>query len=189
VQELAGRVIAASWCIFFVVWFVAAWFAKRAAQRSDSWVRALVVAALVVVVATRGRYLSLPDNVSLWRVTPAVAITGAAVNLAGLVIALWARFILGRNWSGAVVLKEQHELIDRGPYAFVRHPIYTGLLFMLLGNVLFLGTRAAVVLFAVMIGGLLVKASREERLLTTHFPDAYPGYRTRVRARIIPFVW
>ena len=54
---------------------------------------------------------------------------------AGLIVALWARTILGTNWSSNVVLKEQHELIERGPYRFVRHPIYTGVLLMVLGTV------------------------------------------------------
>jgi protein-S-isoprenylcysteine O-methyltransferase Ste14 len=104
------------------------------------------------------------------------------------VVALWARAVLGRNWSGAIVLKEHHELIDRGPYAFVRHPIYAGVLLMVLGVVTVSGTWAGVILFATMVAGLIVKARREERLLTKHFPEVYPLYRARVRSRLIPFV-
>src|SRR5262249_2426215 len=125
---------------------------------------------------------------SIWARTASPAVVAAAVTAAGLSVALWARVVLGRNWSGAIVLKEHHELIDRGPYAFVRHPIYTGVLLMVLGTITFSGTRAGVILFATMVAGLIVKARREERLLTKRFPAVYPLYRARVRARLIPFV-
>jgi len=188
VLELAGRFIAACWVLFFVVWLIAALFAKRTIERSRSWGRPIVWIVALLLLATRGRWTPLSSGVSLWRTTPTLAVVAAAVTAAGLSIAFWARAVLGGNWSGAVVLKEQHELIDRGPYAFVRHPIYTGVLLMVLGTVTFWGTRDGLILFAVMVAGLMVKAQREERLLTTHFPDVYPRYSARVRARIIPFV-
>ena len=186
--ELAGRFIAACWAVFFVVWLIAALFAKRAIERSRTWPRWMVWIVAILLLAGRSRWTPLSSGVSLWRATPGLAVVAAAVTAAGLSIALWARAVLGGNWSGAVVLKERHELIDRGPYAFVRHPIYTGVLLMALGTVTFWGTRAGMILFAVMVAGLIVKARREERLLTTHFPDVYPRYAARVRARIIPFV-
>ena len=188
VPQLAGRVIAACWGVFFVVWFIAAWFAKRTVDRSGSWVRWIVWIVLIVLVGTRSRWPTLPTRASLGHATPGLAVVGAAVTTAGLSIALWARAVLGGNWSGVIALKEQHELIDRGPYAFVRHPIYTGVLLMVLGTVTFWGTRAGVILFATIVAGLIVKSWREERLLTKHFPEVYPRYRARVRARLIPFV-
>src|SRR5262245_57688823 len=141
----------------------------------------------ILLLATRGGWTPFSSGVSVWRTTPGFAVVAAAVTAAGLSIALWARAVLGRNWSGVVVLKEQHELIDRGPYAFVRHPIYTGVLLMVLGTVMFWGTRDGVIMFAVIVAALIVKALREERLLTKHFPEAYPRYRARVGARLIPF--
>jgi protein-S-isoprenylcysteine O-methyltransferase len=188
VSELAGRFIAGCWVVFFGVWFIAAWFAKRTVERSGAWVRWIVVIVAMLLVGTRSGRLLPANTVSLWRATPGLAVVAGAVTAAGLAVALWARAILGRNWSGAIVLKEQHELIDRGPYAFVRHPIYTGVLLMVLGTVTFWGTRDGVIMFAIMVAGLMVKAGREELLLTKHFPEVYPRYRARVRARIIPFV-
>ena len=184
--ELAGRFIAVCWVAFVVVWFIAAWFAKRTVERSGTSGRWLVWIVAVLLVATRGVWLA--NGVSLWRVTPGLAVVAAAVTAAGLSVALWARATLGRNWSAAVVLKEQHALIERGPYAFVRHPIYTGVLLMVLGTVTIAGTSAGVIVFATMVAGLIVKARREERLLTKHFPEVYPRYRARVRARLIPFL-
>jgi protein-S-isoprenylcysteine O-methyltransferase Ste14 len=188
VLELAGRFIAVCWVVFIVVWFIAAWFAKRTVERSASWGRWMVWVVAILLVGTRSGWLPFTGRVTLWRATPALGIVAAAVTAAGLSVALWARASLGTNWSGAVVLKEHHELIDRGPYAFVRHPIYTGVLLMVLGPVTLSGTRADVVMFATMLAGLFVKARREERLLTTHFPEVYRRYCMRVRARLIPFV-
>jgi protein-S-isoprenylcysteine O-methyltransferase Ste14 len=188
VLDLAGRFIAVCWVVFVVVWFIAAWFAKRTVERSGTWVRWIVWIVAILLAATPSRWMARATGVSLWRATPGLAVVAAAVTVAGLSVALWARAALGRNWSGAVVLKEQHDLIDRGPYAFVRHPIYTGVLLMVLGTVTVSGTRAAVIVFATMVAGLIVKARREERLLTTHFPELYPRYRARVRARLIPFL-
>ena len=186
--ELAGRFIGVCWVVFVVVWFVAAWFAKRTVERSGTSVGGIVWIAIILLVATGSGRLAVANGVSLWPVTSGLAVVAAAVTAAGLSVALWARASLGRNWSGEVVLKERHDLIDRGPYAFVRHPIYTGVLLMVLGTVTISGTRAAVVLFATMVAGLIVKARREERLLTKHFPEVYPRYRARVRARLIPFL-
>jgi protein-S-isoprenylcysteine O-methyltransferase Ste14 len=188
VAELAGRFIAVCWVVFFVVWFIAAWFAKRTVERSRTWARWIVWIVVIMLVGARSGWLPLANRVSLWRATPGLAVVAATVTAAGLSVALWARAVLGGNWSGAIVLKEHHELIDRGPYAFVRHPIYTGVLLMALGTVMFWGTRAGMIVFAMMVAGLIVKARGEELLLTKHFPEVYPHYRARVRARLIPFV-
>ena len=95
--------------------------------------------------------------------------------------------MLGRNWSGVITLKEGHELIERGPYRVVRHPIYTGILAM------FVGTAIAIGYFGGCLGLLLVfvsfwlKLNREEDLMLKHFPDKYAVYQRRVK-RIIPFL-
>jgi len=188
VLQLAGRIIAACWAIFIAVWFITAWFAKRTVERSVTPARWIVWIAAILLASTRRWWLPFASGASLWHTTASLAGVAAAVTTAGLVIALWARAVLGRNWSGAIVLKEHHELIDRGPYAFVRHPIYTGILLMVLGTVTFSATSAGVILFAALIAGLILKAQGEERLLSKQFPEAYPRYQARVRARLIPLV-
>jgi protein-S-isoprenylcysteine O-methyltransferase Ste14 len=188
VLDLAGRFIAVCWVTFFVVWLIAAWFAKRTVERSATWLWWTSGIIAVLLLGMRSQSLPFLNRANLWHSTPGLAVVAAVVTAAGLSVALWARAVIGRNWSGAVVLKEEHELIDRGPYACVRHPIYTGVLLMVLGTVTLWGTRAGVMLFATMVAGFIVKARREERLLTKHFPEAYPRYRARVRARLIPLV-
>jgi protein-S-isoprenylcysteine O-methyltransferase Ste14 len=119
---------------------------------------------------------------SLW-----IAWLGLIMTFAGLLFACWARAILGRNWSGVVQLKEDHELIERGPYRFVRHPIYSGLLLAFLGTALMIGEWRA--LLAVVIVGVSFwrKLRLEERWLGEYFGGAYADYMRRVKA-LVPWV-
>ena len=96
--------------------------------------------------------------------------------LAGTALAIWARLTLGRNWSAEVTFKEDHELIESGPYALVRHPIYSGLLLMALGTVIHDGRALGVGLFAALCAALWWKARQEEQIIGRHFPEAYRDY-------------
>jgi protein-S-isoprenylcysteine O-methyltransferase Ste14 len=116
------------------------------------------------------------------------SLAAAVVCLAGLVITVWARVVLGRNWSGSITYKENHELVEQGPYRFVRHPIYTGLLLMLLGLAMVRGTADALVGVAIFIVVHIWKLRREEALMTRHFPNSYPAYFARTKA-LIPFLY
>jgi protein-S-isoprenylcysteine O-methyltransferase Ste14 len=188
-----GQLIAACWVIFMVVWFIAAFFTKRTVERSASFWRVVWIAAAIAVISLAGSgngvvWNRLPQGWDwTWADTDAIGVIADAVTVAGLLITLWARATLGSNWSGTVTFKENHELITSGPYAFVRHPIYTGLLTMLLGTVIISGHAFGFAVLALGTLMLWLKSLDEERLMTKHFPDAYPPYKKRVRA-IIPFV-
>jgi protein-S-isoprenylcysteine O-methyltransferase Ste14 len=178
------------WATAAVVWIVAAFGAKRTVEkRRWGWKRmALLLAVLVALVLLRRTGLPLPDTRrSLWPYTPLVAVIADLLTLAGLVVTLWARVTLGGNWSGSVVLKEDHELVQHGPYRYVRHPIYSGLLLMVLGFVIFAGRLSTVVGFLVLFVGFWIKSRDEEQLLMDHFPRAYAEYRKRTRA-LVPFL-
>jgi protein-S-isoprenylcysteine O-methyltransferase Ste14 len=112
---------------------------------------------------------------------------GVGLIAAGLVFACWARVHIGRNWSGVVTVKQDHVLEQGGPYAIVRHPIYTGLLLALLGSAVARDDWRGVLAFAVALAGLVRKLRLEERWMTERFPREYPGYRAKVPA-LIPFV-
>jgi protein-S-isoprenylcysteine O-methyltransferase Ste14 len=92
------------------------------------------------------------------------------------------------DWSALPGLKKDHELIERGPYRLVRHPIYVGLLLAIFGTCLAGGRvwNLSIVMMAALL--LIVKLKAEEALLTRQFPDAYPLYQRRVKA-IIPFLY
>jgi protein-S-isoprenylcysteine O-methyltransferase Ste14 len=114
--------------------------------------------------------------------------TGVALVMIGLGFAAWARFHLGRLWSSRVTLKEHHTIVRTGPYAIVRHPIYTGLVIALLGTALTQITVAALFGMVLLIVGLIFKLRQEEQLLTEHFGAAYADYRKEVRG-LIPYIW
>jgi len=186
--SLALDVVIGCWIVFVATWLVAALSTKRTvyresrAQRLRYWVL-LVVAYLLLV---HGRQLPYPLN---GRIIPhaAMAWAGAVLCVAGLAFALWARVTLGRNWSGLVTLNEGHELVERGPYRFVRHPIYTGILTMFFATALVLGHVAGFAGVLLMFTSFWVKIGREEKLMLQQFPGRYAAYRRRVK-RIIPFV-
>jgi protein-S-isoprenylcysteine O-methyltransferase Ste14 len=116
------------------------------------------------------------------RFVPAVVEVGAAgwvLTAVGMLFSIWARVSLGRNWSGRVVVKQEHELVSRGPYALVRHPIYTGLLVALTGTALYDGRWRALLGVALFTIGFWLKARSEENLLEGEFGDDYRTYRAR----------
>ncbi len=113
---------------------------------------------------------------------------GAALTLGGLAFAVWARRHIGRNWSAIVTLKHDHELVTSGPYALVRHPIYTGLLFGFLGSAIALGQWRGLLAVAIVYVALLRKYKLEERWMRERFGVAYDAYRTRVKA-LVPFLF
>jgi protein-S-isoprenylcysteine O-methyltransferase Ste14 len=91
--------------------------------------------------------------------------------------AIWARRHIGRNWSGQVTIRKEHELIRTGPYARIRHPIYTGILLALAGTALAIGEYRAILAFAVIAIGFIVKAKREESFLAMQFGPAFDEHR------------
>lgn len=112
----------------------------------------------------------------------------AAVALLEIVFAWWARIHLGRLWSGTITLKQDHRIIDTGPYGLVRHPIYTGLLLSILATAAAQATVTGLLGAAGIFLGLWMKARAEERLLTAELgAEAYGGYRRRV-PMLVPFL-
>ena len=87
-----------------------------------------------------------------------------------------------------MTLKENHTIVRTGPYAFVRHPIYTGLVLAVVGTTLTQITVAAIAGLVLVLIGFIIKIRQEERLLTDYFGRAYDAYRANVAA-LIPYVW
>ncbi len=179
--------IGGCWLAWLALWIVMALFAKRTIERTA---RGWSLASSVVlggVVATFRFQHALSVHQQLYRPTITIGIAAGAVVAGGLAFTAWACFVLGGNWSGDVVFKEGHELIESGPYRFVRHPIYTGLLAMVLGTAIDLASLYGFVGFVLTTALLWGKLRREEQLMSAHFPEAYAAYRRRTRA-LIPFL-
>ena len=188
-HALTLDIISGCWIVFIAIWLLAAISTKRTvyresrAQRLRYWV--LLVTAYLLLIY--GRQLPYPLNLRIIPHAAPIAWTAVVLCIAGLLFALWARFILGRNWSSVVTLKEGHELVERGPYRFVRHPIYTGMLAMFFATALVQRHFAGFVGVLLMFVSFWVKLGLEENLMLQQFPEQYAAYRRRTR-RIIPFV-
>jgi protein-S-isoprenylcysteine O-methyltransferase Ste14 len=177
------------WLVFIAVWIAMARGGKAIAERESVSSRLshylplaigvyLLAAPHVPIAPLDDRFAPL----ALWPVR-----LGAALTLAGVAFAIWARMWIAGNWSSDVTLKRDHELIVDGPYALVRHPIYTGILLALIGTALAVGEwRAAL---AVVLAGAAFwrKLTIEEAVMRRQFGEAYARYAARVPA-LIPFV-
>ena len=131
---------------------------------------------MVVVSAAVPRADWLPLEVH----APGIRFLGLAILLPATVLTLWARFALGAMWTAAPTVKQEHQLRTSGPYAITRHPIYTGLLGMLLGSGLLEGAGRWILYFPIYFVLLQFKIHAEERLMLAEFPGDYPRYRQRV---------
>jgi protein-S-isoprenylcysteine O-methyltransferase Ste14 len=173
------RVAEWSWLIFFIYWLIAAIGTKRTQRRETTFSRARYVVltfAAFVFMFTRNWTLGWLDRQWI-QASPALAIAGLILVFAGLGFAVWARIHIGRNWSGVVTVKVEHQLIRTGPYAHIRHPIYSGLIVAMIGTALetrqIRGALAPVVLYL----GFLAKSRIEERFMEQTFGSAYNEYR------------
>jgi len=184
-----AKIINSCWLTFAVVWLLAAFTSKPSVYRESLWQRlrySLILAAGCVLLF-KGFRFGYPLALRLIPWSATTAWTGAALCVAGLMFCFWARATLGRNWSGTITIKEAHELIIRGPYRLVRHPIYTGLLTMFVGTAMVTGNLAGVIGVLLAFVSLWVKLKSEESIMLRQFPDEYAAYRRRVK-RIIPFI-
>jgi protein-S-isoprenylcysteine O-methyltransferase Ste14 len=178
----------AMWVGWLVYWAIAARGAKATQWRepaSGQWLHNLLVLLGAVIMgvprvtpAILGRHFLPPSLIGMW--------LGVAVTALGLCIAVAARIYLGDNWSARVEIKEDHALIRTGPYRYVRHPIYSGILLALLGSAIALDRWRALLGFALMFAGLWLKARHEEERLRQVLPD-YDAY-ARATAALIPFL-
>ncbi len=112
---------------------------------------------------------------------------GAAVTIAGLLFAIWARDHLGRNWSSSVTIKQGHELITTGPYAVVRHPIYTGILTGFLGMAIAISQVRGFLVFVLIFFVLWLKLRMEEEWMRSQFGETYAAYARRTAA-LVPYL-
>jgi len=188
-------VIICCWVIFGLYWFISS-SSVKSTQETRGWLAGnwhgiflligglflsnLPFLAKVGVVISSLTILLIPSSIVINVVIIVFAVTG-------LIVALMARRTLAGNWSRAVAFKEDHELITTGLYHYVRHPIYTGVLLMILATVLSVGTLSASIGFVIIVLGLWFKLRAEEEILTLHFPKEYSAYKDRTKA-LIPYV-
>lgn len=184
------QAVSGLWLVLAFIWLVLAFATKPTHQKqsykSRFWQAGVVVLGVFLVFSENPVFASI--DVRLFRESMPVVFTGFAITIAGLAFAIWARLVLGANWSGTVTIKEDHALIQRGPYRIVRHPIYTGLLMALFGTAVIHGYLRNFAGIAVTGFGFWLKILTEESFMVQRFGDTYLRYRQQVRA-LIPFVF
>jgi protein-S-isoprenylcysteine O-methyltransferase Ste14 len=191
-MTICGWLISALWLALLAYWILAATAATRSTGCRWVWWReiairlgffALVVLALRVAVASgvlpnAGRYAFNSSMI--------LGLIGFVCSLLGAGLAIAARAYLGRNWGAPTSNEADAELITTGPYALIRHPLYGGLLFAILGAAI--GQSVLWLLPLIVYGPLFIRgARREEKLLIDRFPDRYPAYMKRTKM-LLPFV-
>ena len=185
------QLFVAVWTLWLAYWGISALRVKpaiREESQGSRWGRHILPVMLALLLLRRQAWSSVaflnerfvPDQA--W-----IAWLGFGVTVISLLFACWARVVLGRNWSAMVQLKQDHELIVRGPYRFVRHPIYTGLLLGYFGTGLAIGEWRVLLGTAIVAIALWRKLRLEERWLCELFGDQYRGYMGRVKA-LVPWV-
>ncbi len=177
------------WIAFVVYWLIKSSNTKATQRLEPAATRILrpfiflIAIALLVITRIPLHWLYL----QLWPAGFWPFWFGAAVTVAGLLFAVWAREHLGRNWSHSVTIKQGHELITSGPYAVVRHPIYTGILAGFLGMAIAIAQVRGFIAFALIFLSFWIKLSIEEKWMRSQFGETYAAY-ARQTAALVPYL-
>jgi protein-S-isoprenylcysteine O-methyltransferase Ste14 len=190
------QLILACWIIFLLYWMISATAVKPIQETrgwlGGNWYPILLLFGFLFMINFRFlARLGIPVDLLARLLIPHSIVTNAVAAtllIAGLMIAIIARRTLAKNWSVAVALKQDHELITTGLYRYVRHPIYTGMLLMLLGTTVSLSILGACIGFLIFVLTIWLKLRQEEALLMEHFSQKYLVYKKRTKT-LIPFIW
>lgn len=169
---MLGRyLIEGPWIVFAAYWAISALKTRRTAKKESFAARYGIMFLEIsgfVLVFDDGAGIGVLGR-RVFHHVPEIAIAGVVLIWTGIALALWARWHLGQYWSGRITIKEDHKLIRTGPYARLRHPIYSGLELAVIGSALALDRWRCVVGVCVIILGFWIKARREEAMLLTQF--------------------
>jgi protein-S-isoprenylcysteine O-methyltransferase Ste14 len=177
------------WIAFLLYWQIKATDTKttqRLEPAASRILRVLIFLIAIVLLSTTRiplRWLYLP----LWPSGSWPFWLGAALTVAGILFAVWAREHLGRNWSRSVTIKQGHELITTGPYAAVRHPIYTGILTGFLGMAIAISQVRGFIVFVLIFLAFWIKLRMEEKWMRSQFGETYATY-ARQTAALVPYL-
>ncbi len=178
------------WFATFAYWLISSFSVKKSVKKQSGWERILYILCVILAYSMLfGNYFNfsslekpiLPQNHS-WKVT------GMIFCAIGLIFAILARIWLGKNWSGRITIKENHELIQSGPYAITRNPIYSGFLLAFIGCSMSLGLFKGYLGIFFLVICILIKISKEEAFMLEVFGEKYSVYKKKVK-RLIPIIY
>jgi protein-S-isoprenylcysteine O-methyltransferase Ste14 len=177
------------WVAWGLYWLISAAAVKSSVRRESALSRWMHYGPLIIggwLLASTNHFWA-PLSARFMVRTELTFWIAAAVTAAGLLFSVWARVHLGRNWSGEVTIKADHELVTSGPYRLARHPIYTGLLLAFVGNALVVAEWRGVLAVAIVFAALWRKLKLEERWMREQFGESYANY-ARHTAALVPFL-
>ena len=177
------------WIVFILYWLIAAFFTHRTKSRERLFLRlqySLPLIAAYLLIFNRHRYFLLGGVIYPTRWQNWIVYAGMSITVAGIAFCIWARIYLGKYWSGVVAIKQGHKVVQTGPYAFVRHPVYTGWLIAMFGSALVAGTIDGFLGVELTILAFVIKLPREEKLLSQELGDEYRQYMEKVPATLFP---
>ncbi len=191
------------WDIWAITWIAAALWSRRTLNRPSATGLGILYRVMTLggFIALLAPFISQSStdylagyrthdilNARYWALPPAVGWVMVATASAGFIFCWWARIYLGPLWSGRITRKEGHRVVDTGPYALVRHPIYTGIILASAATMAERGSGYGILGFVLVAAGYWIKARLEERFLRTELgADAYDAY-ARKTAMLVPFV-
>ena len=189
-MALLHSIISALWIAFVVYWVILARSAKRSVSVGAKWKHIAIRFCILVLIVIAVSSATLRHGARVAQAYQAshalMAATGIIVVALGLAFAVWARIRLGRNWGTPMSQREDPELITSGPYAYVRHPIYSGIILAMVGSSI--GHTVAWALPLVLFGAYFIySARREEEFMCRQFPQSYPAYMRRTHM-LVPYV-
>jgi protein-S-isoprenylcysteine O-methyltransferase Ste14 len=186
--EIPRLIILSCWLVLLLYWLIS-WFAVKATAERRSFASSLSYRIPMFIGGVLAAKFGVPYPLNI-KLTPHTIWTewiAAGVCVTGLGIAIWSRRTLADNWSSDVRFKQGHELMQTGPYRFVRHPIYTGVLLMCFTLAIQFGRLHCWLGALIIVLGVWIKLKQEETVMLQHFPE-YAAYRKRVKA-LVPFVF
>jgi protein-S-isoprenylcysteine O-methyltransferase Ste14 len=190
-MAMLHSIIPGLWLLFTVYWLISARSAKRSVGGRARWrthiaIRAGMVVLVVIAISSATLRHGLRVAQAYQAHHALLAVIGIILVILGIALAVWARIELGRNWGTPMSQREDPELVTGGPYAYVRHPIYSGVILGMIGSAI--GHSIAWTLPLVLFGAYFIySARREEEFMCRQFPDSYPAYMQRTYM-LVPYV-
>ena len=184
------KVIIICWIIFWIYWFIAAFNSKHShlGRNLRQFMGIRIVIFVVAVVLFR--FFNVHNSSSIYKLANHkewVLIIGFIIFLIGLALAIWARINLAKNWGMPMTQKQNPELVTSGPYAYIRHPIYSGILLAILGCVVVINLFWLII-FALAGVYFIYSSVIEEKLLMKQLPNVYPKYKSKTKM-LVPFLF
>lgn len=182
-------IIFIGWLIFWLYWFISAFGSKKNTKsRAKQFIGVRLVLIIIILLiihpfthrnhSFKNHYLASNNE---------VLVIGFVMFVLGLLLAVWARIYLGRNWGMPMTQKQDPELVTSGPYHYIRNPIYTGILLAIVGSAI-ASSIYWLIMLAIAGPYFIYSAVVEERLMMKQFPDTYPAYKATTKM-LIPFIF